>query len=339
MKRIFFPEQFPKFCLLTSFLFANLSFAQVGILSSIDIYWGSVGDAASYSRCLVEESDKYRCGANIEVIYLSQFQQCGNVNACSVDYAFHVPFVPAELINKMDGELARLDIEFRTKLQEILQEEIDKRGDCIPLICVDPSPQPQCIAEAIAAATVRIYAELQPWYWQEVYRLAYLILPTALHWHSPALPNQGAIVQPFFTTIAKPFQLAQLASDPRQQLYYHQPNTLDIDIPYLLNEVNTDFGGIENYELEKTVLEPATLFEYQQFGFTGMYLLGGSYKLELTWGLAFGFCATIFPPSIQPRFAPVPLITNNWLAQSNIETIAEGYPIPHIEGNPILYPF
>ena len=58
-------------------------------------------------------------------------------------------------------------------------------------------------------------------------------------------------------------------------------------------------------------------------------------KLSLT----FGFCATIFPPGIQPRFAPVPFLTNSWLAQSNIEKIALVYPIPYIEGNPILYPF
>ena len=339
MKRISFLEQFPKFCLLTSFLFANLSFAQVGILSSIDIYWGSVVDGVTYGQCLVAESDKYRCGANVEVIDLSQFQQCGNANDCLIDYAYHIPFVPAELTTDMDSELARLNIEFNTKLQEILQEEIDKRGDCIPIICVDPSPQPQCIAQAIAAATVRIYAELQPWYWQEVYRLAYLILPTALHWQSPALPNQGAILQPFFTSIAKPFQLAQIASDPRQQLYYHQPNTLDVDIPYIGNELNTDSGGIEHYELEKTALEPATLFEYQQFGFTGLYLLVGNFQLELTLGIAFGFCATLFPPSIQPRFAAIPLVTNNWLANTDVAVVPEGYPIPFIEGEPILYPF
>ena len=339
MKRIYSLELFPKFCLLTSFLLANLSFAQVGILSSIDIYWASVTDAATYSRCLAEEFDKYRCGANIEVIDMSQFQQCNDVNACIVDYAYHVPFVPVQLTNDMDRELLRLYQEYKTKLQEILQEEIDKRGDCIPIICTDPSPQPQCIAQAIATATVRIYAELQPWYWQEVYKSVAANLPNALHWQSPALPNQGAIVQPFFTSLAKPLQLAQLGASLRQQLYYHQPNTMDIEIPYLRNELSSDSGGIESYELDKASLEPATLFEYQQFGFTSMYFLAGSYKLELTWGIAFGFCATLFPPSIQPRFAPVPLLSNNWLATSNIETIAEGYPIPHIEGNPILYPF
>lgn len=339
MKRIFFPEQFPKFWLLTSFLLANLSFAQVGLLSSIDVYWGSIGDAATYSRCLVEESDKYRCGANIEVIDMSQFQQCGNVNACLVDYAYHVPFVPVQLTDSMDAELLKLYLAYQMRVQKILQEEIDKRGDCIPIICADPSPQPQCIAEAIAVASARVLAEVLPWYWQEVYKSVAALLPTALHWQNPALPNQGAIIQPFFTNLAKPTQLAQLASDPRQQLYYHQPNTLDIDIPYLDNELNADSGGIERYEIEKAALTSATLFEYQQFGFTSVYELIGVYKLELTWGVAFGFCATLFPPSIQPRFAPVPLLSNNWLARSKIETIAEGYPIPSIEGNPILYPF
>ena len=339
MKRIYSLELFPKFFTLICVLLTSLSFAQVGLLSSIDVYWDSVTDAATYSRCLVEESDKYRCGANIEVIDLSQFQQCGNVNDCLVDYAYHIPFVPVEFTQNMDRELLRLNVEYKTKLQEILQEEIDRRGDCIPIICADPSPQPQCIAQAIAAATVRIYSELQPWYWQEVYKSVAAKLPTALHWQSPALPNQGAIVQPFFTSLAKPLQLAQLASDPRQQLYYHQPNTLDVDIPYISNELNYDSGGIESYELDKASLEPATLFEYQQFGFTSMYEIIGNFQLELTWGIAFGFCATLFPPSIQPRFAPVPLLSNNWLASSNIETIAEGYPIPHIEGEPILYPF
>ena len=339
MKRIYSLELFLKFFTLICVLLSSLSFAQVGLLSSIDVYWGSVTDAATYGRCLIEESDKYRCGANIEVIDMSQFRQCGNANDCLVDYAYHIPFVPMEFTDNMDRELLRLYGEFKTKLQQILQEEIDRRGDCIPIICADPSPQPHCIAEAIAAATVRIYAELQPWYWQEVYRLASLILPTALHWQSPALPNQGAIIQPFFTSLAKPLQLAQLANDPRQQLYYHQPNTLDIEIPYLQNELSSDSGGIESYELDKASLQPATLFEYQQFGFTSMYLLVGNFQLELTWGIAFGFCATLFPPSIQPRFAPVPLLSNNWLADSIIETIAEGYPIPHIEGNPTLYPF
>jgi len=309
------------------------------LLSSIDVYWGSITDANTYSRCLVEESDKYRCGANIEVIDLSQFRQCSNVNDCLVDYTYHVPFVPAELTTDMDRELLRLYGEFKTKLQEVLQEEIDKRGDCIPIICMDPSPQPQCIAQAVAAATVRVLTEVLPWYWQEVYKSVAAKLPTALHWQSPALPNQGAIVQPFFTTLAKPAQLAQLASDPRQQLYYHQPNTLDIEIPYFENELNADSGGIESYELDKTSLEPTTLFEYQQFGFASIYEIIGSLRLELTWGLAFGFCATIFPPSIQPRFAPVPLLSNNWLAQSTVQTVAEGYPISFIEGEPILYPF
>ena len=317
----------------------SLSFAQVGLLSSIDVYWGSVGDAATYSRCLLEESDKYRCGANIEVIDLSSFKLCDNANECSIDYAYHVPFVPAQLTNNMDLELARLDIEFKTKLQEILQEEINKRGDCIPIICVDPSPQPQCIAEAVAAATARVLTEVLPWYWQEVYKSVAAKLPTALHWQSPALPNQGAIIQPFFTSLAKPTQLAQLGASLRQQLYYHQPNTLDIQIPYLQNELSSDSGGIESYELEKAALEPATLFEYQQFGFTGMYLLSGNFQLELTWGVAFGFCATLLPPSIQPRFAPVPLLSHNWLADSSVKTVPEGYPIPLIEGEPILYPF
>ena len=339
MKRIYSLELFPKFFTLICVLLSSLSFAQVGLLSSIDVYWGSVSDAATYSRCLVEESDKYRCGANIEVIDLSSFKLCDNVNACAVDYAFHVPFVPVQLTDTMDRELLKLYLAYQIRVQEILQEEIDKRGDCIPIICTDPSPQPQCIAQAIAAITARVLAEVLPWYWQEVYKSVASLLPTALHWQSPALPNQGAIIQPFFTSLAKPLQLAQLASDPRQQLYYHQPNTLDIEIPYLRNELSSDSGGIESYELDKASLEPATLFEYQQFGFASVYEIIGVYRLELTWGIAFGFCATLFPPSIQPRFAPVPLLSNNWLATSNIETIAEGYPIPHIEGEPILYPF
>jgi len=92
--------------------------------------------------------------------------------------------VPAELTTDMDRELLRLYGEFKTKLQEVLQEEIDKRGDCIPIICMDPSPQPQCIAQAVAAATVRVLTEVLPWYWQEVYKSVAAKLPTALHWQS-----------------------------------------------------------------------------------------------------------------------------------------------------------
>ena len=328
-------------CLLITFL-GQISVGQTitekttGIVSLVDIYIDPDGLLDS-ATCLAETGlnldvdAKRACMPNIEVIYIPAFDDCmttsGDLVSCSKDPTYHIPFITEAMKNKMDNDIYSAWSKF---VDHVRDEVGDELVSWLPCSCGDAG----CIAQRTAKGVEQAIAKYYPMYWQEVYQAVATYAPMALHWQNPTL-TKGAIIAPFYDFEPKPTQYAYLVEEPRDVAYYFSTEP----IPYIPSELNQSSGGLTEKELKKVFLQEATLAEYQQFGFTALWELYGSWSFQIVWGVRAGFCVTgsffgipIVVPTVYPIAAPLYVIkgfTDNVI-------VPEGYAIPRVSGKPLF---
>lgn len=327
---------------LVSFLLLSqgwLLFAQeaVGIVSYLD----SEGAGLKLAECLAQEVDLRACSPNVEVMHLESFYACqGNLSGCEETVVYSIPFVLESSGKTVEEDIDQAWTSFVDKTLNEVTTEINQLLPCwIPTPC-PPQVDWACIAERMAKALKTSYAEYLPEYWASVYKSSAVNTPLALHWRS-ALPDDGAIITPVFSLTPKPDQYLDLAEQARDYAYYFQgPLFPSLPVPYLPQELNAEYGGLSDLEVRKQKLEPATLLEYQQFGFVSFFEVYGEFRLELLFDILKGpylvaACLIPSPPFVVPFPIPVPTPVFVARAFTDWPSVPEGYPIPRIKGQPL----
>lgn len=330
---------FSRFTSLLLVACSMLSFAQeaAGIVSYIDIE----GAGTRLADCVGDEPDPRACTPNVETLDLAAFQACrGNLSGCEGKVSYPVPFIP-----ETSGTAIEADID--TAWETFVNQTIDEVGTDINklLPCWLPTPCPpqvnwSCVSDRMADALATAYREYLPEYWTKVYESIATHAPFALHWHS-AFPEDGAVIAPVFSLIPKFEQYAGLIEEPRDPAYYFQgPLFPRLPVPYVPDELSHEYGGMTEKEEAKRSLAPATLLEYQQFGFVILFEVYGEFRLELLFKLARGpylytACLIVVPPFVVPVPIPVPTPVYVPRAFSDWPSVPEGYSIPRIKGSPL----
>ena len=193
----------------------------------------------------------------------------------------------------------------------------------------------------MTTAIQKAYTDYLPEYWASVYESLAANAPFALFWQS-ALPDEGAVIAPVFSSTPKPEQYADLVEEPRDAPYYFQePLFPNLPTPYLPDELDEAYGGITELEARKRTLHPATLLEYQQFGFVSIFEVYGEFRLEVLFKLErgpylFTACLVPYPPFILPVPLPVPAPVYAPRAFTDWPSVPEGYGIPRVKGQPLF---
>ncbi len=312
----------------------TINITTTGIVSFIDIYVDVEGVIDS-TLCLAEAGldldAKRACMPNIEVIHIPTFNYCmsifGNLVDCPKDPAYQVPFITEIAKDSMNTQIYFAWRKFIGFVKKEVGDEVTKWKYCD---CGDAT----CIARRTAKGVRDAISLYYPVYWRDVYQAVTTYAPMALHWQNPSTAK-GAVIAPFYDFEPKPEQYTNLVREPRDVLYYFSTKP----IPYLPTELNEESGGLTDKEIRKVILQEATLFEYQQFGFTALWELYGKWNFQIVWTTRAGWCisGSFFGiPLISPTLyvVPAPLYVIKGFTDDVI--VPEGYVIPRVSGEPLF---
>ena len=331
-------NRFASLLLFGFFAFAYAQEEAVGIVSYIDIE----GAGLRVGSCVGEEPDPRTCVPNVETIHVGAFEACGgNLSGCEEKVAYSVPFISGEAGIDIEEDIDEAWEAFVDNTIDEVSSEINKLPPCwLPTPC-PPQVDWTCVTSRMATATETAYTDYLPEYWASVYESIATNAPFALHWQS-ALPDDGAIIAPVFSFTPKPEQYAGLVQEPRDPAYYFQgPMFPRLPVPYQPDELSKEYGSISELEERKRELEPATLLEYQQFGFVSIFEIYGEFRLEVLFKLLRGpylytACLIPAPPFIVPVPLPVPAPVYVPGAFTDWPSVPEGYGIPRVRGQPLF---
>lgn len=332
-------NRFARLLLLVSALpFALAQDEDVGIVSFIDIEAAGL----QLANCLSEEPDPRTCMPNVEVIVLESFRSCrGNLSGCEEKVAYPIPFISEESGTAIEEDIGEAWDSFVDKTIDEVGSRVNELPPCwLPTPC-PPQIDWGCVANRMAAAIETAYTDYLPEYWASIYESIAANAPFALHWQS-AFPDDGAVIAPVFSLTPKHEQYAGLIEAMRDTPYYFQgPLFPRLPVPYQPEELSREYGGIGELEERKRQLEPATLLEYQQFGFVSIFEVYGEFSLELLFKIErgpylFTACLIPVPPFIVPVPIPVPTPVYGPRASTDWPSVPEGYDIPRIKGQPLF---
>lgn len=309
-----------------------------GVLSYIDI---DPVPISGFEGCIGESSDtlKRDCLPHVEVVVIEEFERCAQDNeGCDRAGAYPVSFLPEELAKDTETAFEEAWEKYYDETIRVTQEKVNEAPFCwLPNVCPMPIIRWDCVAERLVDSAAVSLTELNPEYWVDINTAIATHIPTALWWKSP-LPRGGAVVTPVFSLAPKPEQYQRLVEEPRDVPYYMNA---DLPIPYLKDEIRDDLPGLIKKELRKYELEPATMIEYQKFGYTTFFEAYGDFQNTMFFRPSKGpymytICLSFLPPYVilvpipTPLFIPmVPRAFTAWPA------VAEGYTIPRVKGKPL----
>jgi hypothetical protein len=323
----------------------------VGIVSYIDT------TLPSDEGCLEQPLD---CLPHIEVIDLSQFMYCQeneDIGDCTQNYAYRVPYITTTQSEAIEEELKEHWKWYDREVIRTYRKEIWKLPLCVNLaaICPDPGIDWQCLTKRLQEAYKIVITEVQPEYWKRGADTVVKHAPFALWYRTPypPLPDGGAIISPvssFEPNLEQLYNLIQgddAADTARRGAYYFQDPlpgvaAIDLPIPYSPDEIDALSGGIQQYEIDKTKLDKATLLEQEHFGFAVLFNLWDevttvSHFSLLSGPYAPGWCS--LPPYTGPTLTPLPAVvypTNE--ARVDYSSVPEGYGIERVESDPLVSP-
>jgi hypothetical protein len=307
-----------------------------GVASFIDIEGAGTWVAA----CLEREGDPRACVPNVETLALEPYRACrGSLAGCEEKMAYPAPFIPEASGQAVESDMqAAWDTYIARAIDEV-NAHLNPLPPCwLPTPC-PPAVDWACVAERLAEAVAIILRDHLPAYWADVYASLATNAPLALHWQS-LLPGDGAVIAPVFSLTPKPGQYAGLVVEPRDAAYYFQgPLFPRLSVPYAPVELNPAYGGLTEKEDAKRSLEPATLLEYQQFGFAVFFQVFGEMWLGVVFDLTrgpylAGACLIPIPPFLVLVPVPVPTPLYSPRVFSAWLSVPEGYPIPRVRGVP-----
>lgn len=331
-----------RFLLVSLALAAGLALAQgepVGIVSFIDIEGGGLRTTS----CVTGEPDPRACLPNVEMLHVPSFLACAGAEpgACEHKVAYPAPFLDEPTTDRLEEDLELAWAEFVTRVIAEANDRLNALPACwVPTPC-PPAVDWACVAGRLAGVIEATTAEVWPDYWGSVYERVGQHAPFALHWRS-LHPDDGAVIAPFYSLTPNPGQYAGLVDEPRDAAYYFQgPAFPRLPVPHTLQELDREHGGLTSLEERKRALAPATLLEYQQFGFVALLEVYGAWHLAMLFDPLQGpylvaACLTLLPPFVVPVPVPVPVSVAVPRAFVDRVTVPEGYAIPRIRGEPLF---
>ena len=316
----------------------------VGVTSYVDIL---PVDLERLGACLTSSSDGLgrECVPNTEVISVEQFHNCeGELATCKTRYAYPVPYTTEDVAETVQTEINEAWETYVDATIDTGNEKLNEAPPCwVPTPCL-PQIDWGCVMGRVGETIKVSLTEHNPAYWQAVHESLITNTPGALWWKDP-FPELGAVVSPVMTLDPVPNfeKYRALIEEPRDAAYYFQPRFFgNLPVPHNSNDVQGADPGLYDKELRKYTLNIANLLEYQQFGFSGFFITHGDLHSQTFFELPRGpylftlcFTETLIPipvplPVPVPIFIPlVPRAFNTW------DTVAEGYPIPHVKGTPV----
>jgi hypothetical protein len=321
----------------------------VGIVSYIDTTLTASSDCVD---------GLFDCLPHIEVIDMSQFMYCQeneDIGDCSQTYAYRVPYITTTQTEAIEDELEQHWRWYDREVIRTYRKETWKLPLCVNLlaICPDSGIDWQCLAKRLQEAHEKVITKVQPEYWKKVTETVLKHAPFALWYRTPypSLPDGGAVISPvssFEPNLEQLYNLIQgddAADTARRSSYYFQDPlpgvaAIDLPIPYTQDEIDALSGGIQQYEIDKTTLDKATLFEQAHFGFAILFSLWDevttvSHFSLLAGPYAPGWCS--LPPYTGPTLTPLPAVvypTNE--ARVDYSSVPEGYELEKVKADPLL---
>jgi peptidoglycan hydrolase-like protein with peptidoglycan-binding domain len=276
------------------------------------------------AQCLSEAPDgitALECYHNLEVVDEAAMAACQgeSLATCSERVAYPVPFYPEELAETVDDIYEEIYDRYYANVWKYAFGELLK---CNLLFC-----NGGCVAQAIANISRHAYGSLNTVYWLEIFEASLHYMPSTL-WYNLPFPDYGAIILPIFSLEPKLEQYAAYAqsleasanAQGRGNAYtYAAPLFDNQSVPFDQSERQPGLPGLTRFESLKNRLEPATLLEYQQFGFMSVFEGYGDRRLVVV--------------SPLPCVAALPLPAVR-LASTQTITVAEGYPLPRTDETP-----
>lgn len=310
-----------------SIIFFTLAWVNAqGSTSFVDLVAGEgyTTPASLLPQCLAEAPDAVtalECYHNLEVVDEAAMAACQgqSLATCSERVAYPVPFYPEELAETVDDTYEKIYDRYYANVWKYAFGELLK---CNLLFC-----NGGCVAQAIQNIARHAYGSLNTVYWLEIFEASLHYMPATL-WYNLPFPDYGAIILPIFSLEPKLEQYAAYAQrldalangQGRGNAYTFAAPLFDNQIvPFEQNERQPGLPGLPQFEFLKNNLEPATLLEYQQFGFLSVFEAYGDRKMVVV--------------SPLPCIAALPLPAVR-LASTQTITVAEGYPLPRTEETP-----
>lgn len=305
-------------------LLMSLAAAQSGVFSFVDLDPTPIDLMAT---CILDAPDRVgmlECFSNTELIDVNAFADCEDKTICE-RYAYPIPLFPEKLGMIVEEVYAELWERYVIDVTFFASETYAKT--CNPGITIVETNR-----YAVTTALAR--------YWLEVFMASLYYMPAAFWFNNPfpglgPIPDQGAIVVPSFSLFpasAQYLELATASGDPRDLPYYFGPPAFpDLLVPFTSDEVVGQWPGLLKKEQQKVSLERATLLEYNQFGHADFFeAYGEQIPVIVT---AIGFCPPPLPPALPVPIPLVPRAVTDW------RSVAEGYPLPEVEHDPLIGPF
>jgi peptidoglycan hydrolase-like protein with peptidoglycan-binding domain len=276
-------------------------------------------------QCLAAAPDALtalECYHNLEIVDGEAFVDCQDEGlseaACGKRLGYPTPFWPDDLGFIVEDVYQEIYNRYYANVVTYGWMEL--------LPCLFSGCNGGCLAKAVAKIMKETYGSLNTQYWLEIFTASLYYLNSAL-WYQLPFPMYGTIVLPIFSTQRKLEQYAAYADsiddideqDRGLAYTFTSPLFADLPVPYDPSETRRSYPGLYEFELLKDKLEPATLLEYQQFGFATIFEAYGDTELMEVTPLP---CIGLLPiPGVRRAFT-------DWV------TLPEGYEIPYTQETP-----
>jgi peptidoglycan hydrolase-like protein with peptidoglycan-binding domain len=260
------------------------------------------------------------CFHNMEIIDGAAFEECNadELGPCGKRFAYPTPFYPEAYGQMVKGVYDEIYKRYYANVLKYANQEL---FPCLFSFC-----DGVCLLNATKNITRHAYGSLNTVYWEEIFAASLKYLNTTLWYYLP-FPGYGTIILPIFSDKQNPQQYIDYAErinaldaqDRGVPYGFTSPGYTDQRVPFEPSETAQGLPGLYAFEELKNDLEPATLLEYQQFGFSTVIEFYGDNEtmvVEPVWCLG---------------ALPLPWIRR---ALTKEITVAEGYTLPNTAVNP-----
>jgi hypothetical protein len=260
------------------------------------------------------------CFHNMEIIDGAAFEECNadELGPCNKRYGYPTPFYPeayGEMVKDVYDEI------YKRYYDNVWEYAFWQLLPCAFSFC-----DGGCLTNAIKNISRHAYGSLNTVYWEEIFAASLYYLNTTL-WYNLPFPGYGTIILPIFSDEKNPQQyidyaerINQLDAQDRGVPYgFTSPGYTNQRVPFEPSETAPGLPGLYAFEQLKNDLEPATLLEYQQFGFSTVIEFYGDNETMVVEPLPCVFAL------------PLPFIRR---AFTKDITVAEGYELPNTAATP-----
>ena len=296
---------------------------------------------------------------HVEIVEMATFRACQarGLEVCEGEGEHVVYRLPFQLEVQVERAVEEIDEAWELFFERVVAR-IHVRLNALPpcwnpLLTCGAHVDWACVFQRQVMGVAEAFAEFQPLYWSDVVAAITVHLPLSLWWEGVLPLQDGAVVAALVSQTPRPDQYLDLVEEPRDVAYYFQPPAFaELPRPYAVNELDIpEYPGLVDKEEAKRALARATAWEYEQFGFTGLWQAFSGFEdtLFMRWPLADrvaipmpsivgSICLIPYPPFVaMVPFIPVPtFVPQVPKAFYGAVTVPEGYGVPRLAGKPLF---